>query len=247
MKLRTDFVTNSSSSSYTVSIEVEGKDDDVGCDVFLGDDDGMVSYDLNCTAESILHAGSVEELIRLLRSAAEVSDDFYDPFDDDDDDDDDEDEPDSGAMERFAEELRDTFPSLEDIRKIKLVRNWCAWGEYASCFVWNLADVCPELLKLAEQVVNAEEGEKEAAQEALRAFLEDFPDSIENEGGDCFPSDFMGGVGKARLDYSGKDMETVARSLLDEKAAEDDRADETVEIDFTTGKITGDNVYYLFG
>ena len=232
MKLRTDFVTNSSSSSYTISIEVEG--DDVGCDLFLGDDDGMVSYNLNCTAENILHAGSVEELIQLLQSGLVVSYDFcY--------------EQDSGPIKPFTKELKDTFSSIEDIRKIKLVRNWVAWGEYASCFVWNLAYVCPELLKLATEVVNAEEGEKEAAQEALRAFLEDFPDSIENEGGDCFPSGFLGGVGKARLDYSGKDMETVARSLLDEAAAEDDRADETVEIDFTTGKITGDKVYYLFG
>ena len=79
MKIRTDFVTNSSSSSYVVEICVEDVDgNEYTVKLPKDEGDGNFSVNLNCTAEEIISAGSIDELIAMLSEGiVDVSNNMY--------------------------------------------------------------------------------------------------------------------------------------------------------------------------
>ena len=73
MKIRTDFVTNSSSSSFVVEIKVKTTDGREFIQAVDPDDGGgNGNVEVNCTAEEILAASSVEELANILSGGIEA-------------------------------------------------------------------------------------------------------------------------------------------------------------------------------
>lgn len=219
MKIRTDFVTNSSSSSFVLEIGMkttDGQACSVLIDPFEGEGWGEVS--LNCEPEDIAKAESLKELFKLL-GTVNIS----------------EGSETGSAFENKASIL---VKDLGDIATIELRTIWQAWGEGSSCFKWNLESYAPGLKQLAHSVLSTEGEEKEKAKKALQEYLSNFSGYI-GEGREFSPEDLEKGVkGEIVWTKSAKTIEEFAQQLVDEDLPNDDYAEVTTEIDMKTGKIT---------
>lgn len=219
MKIRTDFVTNSSSSSFVLEIGMkttDGQACSVLIDPFEGEGWGEVS--LNCEPEDIAKAESLKELFKLL-GTVNIS----------------EGSETGSAFENKASIL---VKDLGDIATIELRTIWQAWGEGSSCFKWNLESYAPGLKQLAHSVLSTEGEEKEKAKKALQEYLSNFSGYI-GEGREFSPEDLGKGVkGEIVWTKSAKTIEEFAQQLVDEDLPNDDYAEVTTEIDMKTGKIT---------
>ena len=126
MKFRTDFVTNSSSSSFTTVLSVEGTDgrevgqwfiDDVHCDV--------------TRLDQIPRNGSIDELINFLKENLEFNTENYEQMLNCGEIRTQEDIQDSfpEKSERYYEELRENFGDMSEIAKITMISGANAWGD----------------------------------------------------------------------------------------------------------------------
>ena len=130
MKIRTDFVTNSSSSSYCVSLGIQHKGADIVLDPWPEEADGSfdVFIPLKCSPDDfiseIIKCRSVEELRDRLMNALNLSFLFDDnpnasikEFED-------------GLIIKFKKQL-DRIASLDEISGIAINEYYYAWGEFA--------------------------------------------------------------------------------------------------------------------
>ena len=244
MKIRTDFVTNSSSSSYVLDIVATEKSGRMSR-VHLGsagEEDGDSEVDFTCAAEDLLKAENFEELRKILCDA------FYDEYEEYEDED-------GAAVESpfptAREELKRWLDGLEEsvggdlgkISQIAFTKTWSAWGEGCSCFDCNAEDMAPGFLEAAEKAASPDADEEDV--KAFADYCENFPGEITSEWGGRFPSGFMKcGNGKARLVYEA-DAREEAEKVCKGSFASNDSAEEEVIADFEKKKATYDGRYSL--
>ena len=236
MKIRTDFVTNSSSSSFAVEIIIrddKGNDYSALIDPSRGERDASVN--VTCSAEDIMNEKSVKSLLKLLTNSLVDTE--------------------TGkacrgqSFNNFKNDVNSNVSDISQISNIKLKRIWFAWGEAASCFGWNLDSYAPDLPKLAKRVGKSVGDEKEKAKKDMIEYLSHYNNKIDNDWGDHFPSGFMGSSVEGSIVWNqcAETIEEFAQKVLDENLPRHDYAEETVDIDINNSTVKRSAEYILGG
>lgn len=234
MKIRTDFVTNSSSSSYALEIVVR---DDTGKEYSASIEDTRSDYgkvDLKCSTNDIRNVASVEELIELLSDSIDISSHGKTKSS-------------TKLIGQMGNEVKQNVSDIDHISNIVLKRKWFAWGEGCSCFGWNLNLMARELPGLARKVCESKGVEKEIAKQEMMEYLEHFYGVISSESGHCFPSGFMDSKVDGVIVWNSfvDSIEELAQRIIDEDLPKEDHAEEITEIDMKTGTVTQKAEYTL--
>lgn len=132
MKIRTDFVTNSSSSSYcisykldttirkkAISLDLVSEEEDFSNDVYIGS-----KAEINDLIKQIKECKSVDELVSLLIDNLELRDMF------DEESDNDESLSELEDVEIFKKSLSKA-KSISDIKTVTIKEYFTGWGEFA--------------------------------------------------------------------------------------------------------------------
>ena len=233
MKIRTDFVTNSSSSSYAVEIAVKTTDGKRH-NVWIAPDDGGGNgeADLTCTAQEIMKSNSLDSLFELLINSLYVDESNYDWY-----------YPDA---EKSLLNMKEKIGNIDKIDSLEFKRTLSAWGEFSNCFGVNLEYYAPKILELSKRVCESDGEEKEKAKKELEEYLNNFDGKINGEG-PWFPMHFLGSEESGIIEWKGiaADIESFAKKAIKEKLPCDDNAEESTVIDMKNKTITQKAVYIL--
>ncbi len=234
MKIRTDFVTNSSSSSYCVQVIAEDDQDRLylleavgaAAEQYGSDDEDAIHPQISCPAGKIADAASLEELQELLiKNSKGIS---------------------KKKVNKWIESIKTGSGDLSHVRRITLKRFLDSWGEGSGCTV--LGD--ENLQQLAGAYMKASKAEKDEALKRFVEYLDKAEFETETNWGDAFPSGFCGkNKTKARYYWEmySTEPEKLAKMIVDGKIKYDDFGEERVTIDYPAHTVSREARFIING
>ncbi len=206
MKIRTDFVTNSSSSSFVVEVNINYSGGQITLGPTLDDGNGNLHETFHGDLRAInSYLSSVRCLAKWLADSTERVSEF-----------------DAEEKEAFIEEAVECISSVRDIDSVVVERHYEAWGEFAEL----LADSW-EMMEMAKKYVSSSGLEKERAKAEFVTYIMTATDI----NGNFFAE--HSDIARYRL---GCDIDDLAKRLCTNYGPRDVSGVETQKIDLRTGE-----------